>query len=64
MQTRYEGKLVLMFLLSINKKINIESFQMEVGFGYEENEQVVLIDPKSFEAVNIIIRQLPPPIGK
>jgi hypothetical protein len=47
------------FSFTVNKqKINVESVQTEVDAGYEGKEQVVLIEAKSFEAANIIIRQL------
>ncbi|BAG14227.1 type II restriction enzyme [Candidatus Endomicrobiellum trichonymphae] len=47
------------FSFTINKqKINVKSVQTEVDAGYEGKEQVVLIEAKSFEVANIIIRQL------
>lgn len=40
------------------QKIKVSSVQTEVDAGYEGKAQVVLIEAKNFDALNIIIRQL------
>jgi hypothetical protein len=47
------------FSFNVNRQeINVKSVQTEVDAGYEGQEQIVLIEAKSFAVTNVIIRQL------